>query len=107
MNANHQRIATTRSRFTSAHWGGNRAKGDREGLRILPIAEDPNPSVVVRGWPEATRDASLRIAAPAVSKGGLERRDRSARIKDSSVEVERDVALDPAAAAFRERHAEI
>ena len=94
MNADHQRIATTRSRFTSAHWGGYRAEGDREGRRIPPIAEDPNPSVVVRGWLDATRDASLRIAAPAVSKGGLERRDRSARNTDSFVEVEWDVALD-------------
>jgi biotin/methionine sulfoxide reductase len=95
-----------RTRFSSAHWGSYRAEGDRDSLRILPIAEDPNPSIVGRGWLDATRDASARIAAPAIRRGWLERRDRSARNADSFVEVGWDEALDLAARELRRVHAE-
>ena len=68
-----------RSRFTSAHWGSYRAEGEGESLRLVPLADDPTPSVIGGGWLAAVRDAETRIAAPMVRKGWLERRDRSSR----------------------------
>lgn len=90
-----------RSRFTSAHWGSYRAEGEGESLRLVPLADDPTPSVIGGGWLAAVRDAETRIAAPMVRKGWLERRDRSSRNADSFVEVGWDEALDLAASELK------
>ena len=87
----------TRDRFTSAHWGSYRAEGEGAALRLVPLADDPNPSMIGSGWLDAVRDRDARIAAPMVRRGWLERRDRASRNADSFVEVGWDEALDLAA----------
>jgi biotin/methionine sulfoxide reductase len=94
-------IRAMSGRYASAHWGAYRAEGAGDDLRLLPLAEDPRPSVIGRGWLAATRDARLRVAAPAARKGWLERRDRDARNHDSFVEIGWDEALDLAAEELR------
>jgi biotin/methionine sulfoxide reductase len=80
------------------------ATGDGASLALVPLADDPSPSIVGRGWLAAVRDAGTRIAAPMVRKGWLERRDRAQRNGDSFVEVSWDQALDLAAAELRRIH---
>ena len=80
-------------RYTAAHWGAySFAPGDAD---LTPLADDPAPSRVGRGWVSASRNRAARILAPAVRAGWL-RGDRGAgRNDDSYVEVswERATAL--------------
>lgn len=89
------------NRFTSAHWGSYRAEGEGATLRLVPLADDPKPSVIGGGWLDAVRDGDARIAAPTVRKGWLERRDRASRNANSYVEVGWDEALDLAASELK------
>ncbi|MDR3496480.1 MAG: molybdopterin-dependent oxidoreductase [Ancalomicrobiaceae bacterium] len=88
-------------RYACAHWGSYVALGDREALRLEPVADDPAPSVIGEGWVGAVRDAGSRIRRPAIRRGWLDGRDRSNRNDDSFVEVGWDEALDIAAAELR------
>ncbi len=82
------------SRYTAAHWGTYRVDGPPGDPRLAPIDDDPAPSPIARGWIDAARDTSTRIARPAVRKGWLERRETVNRCRDSFVEVDWDTALD-------------
>lgn len=81
--------------YTAAHWGTYRITGT--GLE--PLADDPAPSRIGRGWLSAARDPSSRILRPAVRKGWLAGDGGAARCRDSFVEVSWDQALDLAARA--------
>ncbi len=85
------------NRYTSAHWGSYRFQGAGSDLRLVPLADDPAPSVIGAGWLAAARDTNARILAPVVRKGWLENRDRQRSGDDGFVEVSWDEALDLAA----------
>ncbi|WP_316975580.1 molybdopterin-dependent oxidoreductase [Shumkonia mesophila] len=53
------------------HWGAARASFAADGgLRLDPLAEDPSPSPLMRGYAELA-DHPLRIGCPAVREGWL------------------------------------
>ena len=82
-------------KYTAAHWGAYQFEDGAEELQ--PLAGDPNPSRIGKGWVSAARDAATRVLKPAVRKGWLEGDNGAARCNDSYVEVSWDRALDLAA----------
>lgn len=85
-------------KYTAAHWGSYHInKGD-----LAPLANDPSPSRIGKGWVSAARDPASRILRPAVRKGWLDGDKGAARCDDGFVEVSWDEALDLAANALRE-----
>lgn len=77
--------------YTAAHWGAYQIAGD--GSRLEPLADDPLPSRIGRGWLAAATDRQSRILRPAIRKGWLEGDKGAARCNDSYVEVSWDEAL--------------
>lgn len=84
-------------RYTAAHWGAYRIEGWGDDLRLEPLAEDPAPSRIGRGWVSAARDSRVRVQRPAVRKGWLDGDRGAARNDDAFVELPWDEALDLAA----------
>ncbi len=91
----------SRERYASAHWGSYRAEGEGADLRLVPLADDPQPSVIGAGWLAAVRDEAARVRTPMIRKGWLAQRDRSMRCRDGFVAVGWDEALDLAAEELR------
>lgn len=85
-------------RYTAAHWGVYEIE-DKDTLR--PIASDPAPSRIGRGWVSAARDPGTRILSPAIRKGWLEGDHGAARSDDAYVEVTWDEAIAHAARALK------
>ncbi len=83
-------------KFTAAHWGSYQFKdGDPD---LTPLAGDPAPSRVGRGWVSAARNRDARVLNPVARKGWLAGDKGAARCDDSFVEISWDRALDLAAA---------
>lgn len=55
-------------KYTAAHWGAYRIEGED----LHPLADDPRPSRIGRGWLSAARDPGSRILAPMVREGWLD-----------------------------------
>ncbi len=77
-------------RYTAAHWG-TYAFDERGGFH--PIADDPAPSRIGRGWLSAATNDRGRILAPAVRKGWLEGDRGAGRPSDGFVRVPWDEAV--------------
>lgn len=88
-------------RFTSAHWGTYAATTGADSVELEPLASDPMPSRVGRGWVSAARDPAIRIARPSIRKGWLAGDNGKARCDDTYVEVPWDEALDMTSDALR------
>ncbi|WP_372802449.1 molybdopterin-dependent oxidoreductase [Paracoccus seriniphilus] len=88
-------------RYTAAHWGAYRVTGAEDDLRLEPLADDPAPSRIGRGWLSAARDTRARIHRPAVRRGWLAGDGGAGRNDDSYVELPWDEALDMAAEELR------
>lgn len=84
-------------RYTAAHWGAYEI-GENA---LTPLARDPHPSRIGRGWLSATKNADTRIARPAIRKGWLTGRDRDRQGDAEFVEVPWDEALDLTARELR------
>ncbi|MDB6177274.1 molybdopterin-dependent oxidoreductase [Paracoccus sp. Z330] len=84
-------------RYTAAHWGAYRVREVDGDIRLDPLADDPAPSQIGRGWLSAARDPRARIQRPAIRKGWLDGDRGAARNDDVFVEVSWDEALDLAA----------
>ena len=76
--------------FTASHWGAYQLDGSGG---IAPLADDPNPSRIGRGWISAARDTSSRIMAPVARRGWLEGDAGENRCDDSFVELDWDDAI--------------
>lgn len=88
-------------KYTANHWGSYSIT--ETGLE--PLAGDPAPSRIGRGWLSAALDKGSRILRPAVRKGWLAGDRGAARCRDGFVEVSWDQALDLAAEALRQTRA--
>jgi biotin/methionine sulfoxide reductase len=77
--------------YTASHWG---AYTFEESGPLVPLATDPMPSRIGRGWASAAQDKTSRILAPCVRKGWLEGDKGAARNGDSFVELSWDEAFD-------------
>lgn len=81
-------------RRTAAHWGSYLIDTtDAGGVRLLDDPDDPEPSVIGRGWLSAMQDSSVRIARPAVRAGWLDGDKGTGRGSDAYIEVSWDTAL--------------
>lgn len=88
-------------RSHSSHWGAFRAEWDGSQLRIVPHEGDPDPSDLLKNFPDALRHKS-RVARPAIRRGWLEKSGpASRRAGDDFVEVPWDEALDLVADKLR------
>ncbi len=90
-------------KYTAAHWGAYEI--DDKNLR--PIADDPSPSRIGKGWQSAARDQNSRIRQPAIRAGWLERDGGKNRCNDKYVEVSWEKAVSLAAREvqrIRENH---
>ncbi|WP_370674643.1 molybdopterin-dependent oxidoreductase [Pleomorphomonas sp. PLEO] len=88
-------------RYTAAHWGTYVVEGKADGVSLNPLADDPQPSTIGRGWLSAVRDQGTRIRRPSVRRAWLEKRDRDRTGDDPFVELPWDEALDLAADELR------
>ncbi|SCM76006.1 Biotin sulfoxide reductase [uncultured Pleomorphomonas sp.] len=88
-------------RYTAAHWGTYTITGEADDVGLAPLADDPQPSVIGRGWLGAVRDEATRIRRPSVRRAWLEKRDRNRTGRDGFVELPWDEALDLAAGELR------
>lgn len=88
-------------RYTAAHWGTYTVTGKADAADLAPLADDPQPSVIGRGWLGAVRDEATRIRRPSVRRAWLEKRDRNRTGRDGFVELPWDEALDLAAGELR------
>ena len=80
-----------------AHWGAFHAVvEDGRVVRCEPFERDPSPAPLLESMP-AMVHSPLRIGAPAVREGWLERRDRRRGPGERFVEVSWDQALELAA----------
>ncbi len=86
-------------KYTSSHWGSYQFE---PGGDLTPLADDPAPSRIGRGWASASQDKQSRILRPAVRRGWLEGDKGRNRCDDSYVEVSWDRAISLAAAALRD-----
>lgn len=75
-------------KYTAAHWGAYRIEGDD----IRPVADDPRPSRIGRGWLAAARDPNSRILAPIVREGWLDGDGGAGRGRDGYRELTWDEA---------------
>lgn len=83
-------------KFTAAHWGSYQFEdGDAD---LTPLADDPAPSRIGRGWVSAVRNRDARVLTPVARKGWLAGDKGAARCDDSFVAISWDRALDLAAA---------
>ena len=75
--------------YTAAHWGAYQLAqpGPGPGPVLHPVADDPAPSRVGRGWETAARDAGSRILQPAVRAGWLAGDGGAGRGRDGFVEI--------------------
>ena len=78
-------------KYTAAHWGAYQFGDDDQDL--TPLAGDPSPSRIGKGWVSAVRHLDTRVLRPAVRKGWLEGDRGSKRCNDDFVEVSWDRAL--------------
>ena len=79
-------------KYTAAHWGAYQFHdGDTD---LTPLAGDPRPSRIGKGWMSAVKNLDSRVLKPAVRKGWLENDGGANRSSDSYVEVTWDRALD-------------
>lgn len=78
-------------RYTASHWGAYQFDGDG----LAPVADDPAPSRIGRGWLSAARDRNSRILTPAIREGWLAGDGGAGRGQDGYVAVswERVAAL--------------
>lgn len=77
-------------KYTAAHWGSYTfAPGDAD---LTPVADDPRPSQIGRGWVSASRNSKARVLAPVARKGWLEGDKGANRCDDSFVEISWDRA---------------
>ncbi|WP_299547356.1 molybdopterin-dependent oxidoreductase [uncultured Tateyamaria sp.] len=82
-------------KYTAAHWGTYTFNpGDAD---LTPLADDPLPSRIGRGWVSASRNSDARILAPVARKGWLDGDRGANRCDDSFVEISWERALDLAA----------
>jgi len=89
------------NRMTAAHWGAYSVTGVGDAMRLEPLADDPAPSRIGKGWLSAARDTRARIQRPAVRKGWLDGDKGAARNDDAFVEMPWDEVLDIAAGEMR------
>ncbi|GFE51213.1 dimethylsulfoxide reductase [Roseobacter cerasinus] len=75
--------------FTAAHWGAYTLDG---AGGIKPLADDPAPSRIGRGWVTAAQDNSSRILTPVARQGWLEGDAGANRCSDRFVELSWDEA---------------
>jgi len=90
-------------RYTASHWGAYQFDGDG----LAPIADDPSPARIGRGWLSAARDRNSRILTPAIRDGWLAGDGGAGRGRDGFVAVSWDRAAALAAqelARVRETH---
>ena len=71
-------------RYTAAHWG---AYAFDENTGLLPLADDPAPSRIGRGWLSAATNKLGRVLSPVIRKGWLEGDRGAARSSDDFVRV--------------------
>ena len=76
-------------KYTAAHWGAYEI--DDKSLR--PIADDPSPSRIGKGWQSAARDQNSRIRQPAIRAGWLEGDGGKNRCNDKYIEVSWEKAV--------------
>lgn len=88
-------------RYTAAHWGTYTVTGKADAPDLAPLVDDPQPSVIGRGWLGAVRDEATRIRRPSVRRAWLEKRDRNRSGRSDFVELPWDEALDLAAGELR------
>ncbi|WP_158964482.1 molybdopterin-dependent oxidoreductase [Chachezhania sediminis] len=91
------------TRYTASHWGLYEVEQDKDGPRLAPFRDDPDPSPIGLHQLDPSLDRS-RVARPAVRRSFLEggpgtRTDL--RGSEDFVEVDWDTALDLAASAIR------
>ena len=79
-------------KYTAAHWGTYTFEPGDADLR--PLADDPMPSRVGRGWVSAATDPDVRVMAPVARKGWLAGDRGAARCDDSFVELPWERAID-------------
>ncbi len=77
-------------RYTAAHWG---AYVFEESVGLHPLADDPAPSRIGRGWLSAATNERGRVLAPVVRKGWLEGDRGAGRPSDDFVRVPWDKAV--------------
>jgi biotin/methionine sulfoxide reductase len=90
-------------RYTASHWGAYQFDGDG----LAPVADDPAPARIGRGWLSAARDRNSRILTPAIREGWLAGDGGAGRGRDGFVPVSWDRAAALAAqelARVRETH---
>lgn len=85
-------------KYTAAHWGSYEIGGET----LRPLADDPAPSRIGKGWVSAARDKASRILRPAVRKGWLEGDRGAKRCCDSYIEISWDRAIDLATTALKD-----
>lgn len=71
--------------FTASHWGAYELDG---AGGVTPLADDPSPSRIGRGWVSAARDKASRIMAPVARRGWLDGDSGARRNNDSFVELD-------------------
>ena len=76
-------------KYTAAHWGSYEIAGDT----MKPLADDPSPSRIGKGWLTATQDVNSRILKPAIRRGWLDGDRGQDRCRDTFVEVEWEQAV--------------
>lgn len=86
---------TQQLRTHSAHWGAFHARMEDGRLMVQPHPADPDPNPLIDNFPDALRHP-VRIAAPAIRRGWLERGPGAddMRGRDEYVQVSWDKALD-------------
>ncbi|GAB3628172.1 Dimethyl sulfoxide/trimethylamine N-oxide reductase [Pandoraea terrae] len=86
---------TQQLRTHSAHWGAFHAGMEDGRLVVRPHPGDPDPNPLIDNFPDALRHP-VRIAAPAIRRGWLERGPGAddMRGRDEYVQVSWDQALD-------------
>ncbi|NIZ12333.1 molybdopterin-dependent oxidoreductase, partial [Phaeobacter sp. HF9A] len=84
-------------KYTSSHWGSYQFE---PGGPLTPLASDPDPSRIGRGWASASQDRQSRILRPAVRRGWLEGDGGRNRCGDSYIEVSWERAIELAAGAL-------
>ena len=76
-------------KFTSSHWGTYQ-HDDAAG--IAPLADDPRPSRIGKGWVSAAQDRQSRIATPVARRGWLDGDAGQNRLNDQFVALTWDDA---------------
>ena len=78
-------------RYTAAHWGTYRIDGQGG---VQPVADDPMPSRIGKGWISAARDVNSRILTAVARRGWLDGDQGAGRAADEFVEVTWDHATE-------------